>query len=71
MSILISNPQYANGRLVDERGIIFQDAFYQYLTVWYNYEFISVAATQGNFRPIPPAWTSGGKTEHKVDSKSL
>ncbi|XP_071837181.1 protein patched homolog 1-like isoform X2 [Apostichopus japonicus] len=59
--------RYANGRLVDERGIIFQDAFYQYLTVWYNYEFISVAATQGNFRPIPPAWTSGGKTEHKVD----
>lgn len=63
-------PQYDNGRLVDHHGIINENAFYQYFTVWYNHEFISVAATQGNFRPTPPAWTSGGKSERKVDSKS-
>ncbi|KAJ8039814.1 Protein patched-like 1 [Holothuria leucospilota] len=59
--------RYYHGRLVNDQGIIYPHAFYKYLTVWYNYDTISVAATQANLHPTPPEWSPGGKTDKTVE----
>ncbi|PIO14586.1 hypothetical protein AB205_0149690, partial [Aquarana catesbeiana] len=43
-------------RLVDENGLIPQDAFYIYLTVWVSNDPLGYAASQANFYPQPPEW---------------
>ncbi|XP_072172750.1 protein patched homolog 1-like [Diadema setosum] len=58
--------RYYTGRLVDEHGVIYPDAFYNYLTVWYNYDTISYTASAGNLHPTPPSWTPVGKADLDV-----
>ena len=43
-------------RLVDDFGIIREDAFYCYLTAWSNVDVISYEISQANIVPIPPDW---------------
>uniref|UniRef100_A0A8C5WIW5 Patched 2 n=1 Tax=Leptobrachium leishanense TaxID=445787 RepID=A0A8C5WIW5_9ANUR len=48
--------QLTSQRLVDEKGLIPEDAFYIYLTVWVNNDPLGYAASQANFYPTPPVW---------------
>ncbi|MEE6495256.1 hypothetical protein FKM82_001993 [Ascaphus truei] len=48
--------QLTSRRLVDEKGLIPQDAFYIYLTVWVSNDPLGYAASQANFYPQPPEW---------------
>ncbi|XP_018429733.1 PREDICTED: protein patched homolog 2 [Nanorana parkeri] len=48
--------QLSSRRLVDENGLIPQDAFYIYLTVWVSNDPLGYAASQANFYPQPPEW---------------
>eukprot|EP00057_Strongylocentrotus_purpuratus_P022786 XP_011677260.1 PREDICTED: protein patched homolog 1 isoform X1 [Strongylocentrotus purpuratus] len=58
--------RYYTGRLVDENGVIYANGFYNYLTVWYNYDAISYTASYGNLHPAPPSWTPVGKADLDV-----
>lgn len=69
--ILFSSLQYYTGRLVDENGVIYANGFYNYLTVWYNYDAISYTASYGNLHPAPPSWTPVGKADLDVTSKLM
>ncbi|XP_068095622.1 protein patched homolog 2 isoform X3 [Hyperolius riggenbachi] len=48
--------QLTSRRLVDDSGLIPQDAFYIYLTVWVSNDPLGYAASQANFYPQPPEW---------------
>ncbi|KAM8930314.1 protein patched homolog 2 [Pelodytes ibericus] len=48
--------QLTSRRLVDEDGLIPEDAFYIYLTVWVSNDPLGYAASQANFYPTPPEW---------------
>ncbi|CAB3404594.1 unnamed protein product [Caenorhabditis bovis] len=55
------NKYDCNGRLgkikmVDEHGIIRPDAFYNYLTAWYNVDNMMYYVSQASFFPLPPGW---------------
>lgn len=41
---------------MNENGLIPQDAFYIYLTVWVSNDPLGYAASQANFYPQPPEW---------------
>ena len=48
--------QVLNGYLVDDQGIIYAPAFYNYLTAWTSNDALAYAATQANFVPKPREW---------------
>ncbi|XP_053325363.1 protein patched homolog 2 [Spea bombifrons] len=48
--------QLTSRRLVDQKGLIPEDAFYIYLTVWASNDPLGYAASQANFYPPPPEW---------------
>ena len=43
-------------RLVDDEGIIPQDAFYNYLSAWIAQDPLAYAASQADIRPSPVSW---------------
>ncbi|VDM38310.1 unnamed protein product [Toxocara canis] len=43
-------------RLVDERGRINPDGFYNYITGWYNVDNMMYYVSQASFYPTPPGW---------------
>ena len=43
-------------RLVDEEGIIYPEAFYNYLTAWVSNDAFAYASSQADFRPLPREW---------------
>lgn len=45
-------------RLVDANGLIPVDAFYNYLTAWFNADPLAIAASQASFTPSPPVWNT-------------
>ncbi|CAI5442115.1 unnamed protein product [Caenorhabditis angaria] len=44
-------------RLVDKSGVIHQDAFYNYLTAWFNVDHMMYYVSQASFFPTPPKWS--------------
>ena len=49
-------PQILNGRLVDENGIIYAPAFYNYISAWTTNDALAYAASQADFYPMPKEW---------------
>ena len=43
---------------MDANGLIPVEAFYHYLTVWYNADPFAYTTSQANFAPTPPEWQS-------------
>ncbi|GMT15311.1 hypothetical protein PFISCL1PPCAC_6608, partial [Pristionchus fissidentatus] len=43
-------------RMVDEKGVIREDGFYNYLTGWYNVDNMMYYVSQASFIPLPPQW---------------
>ncbi|GMS84862.1 hypothetical protein PENTCL1PPCAC_7037, partial [Pristionchus entomophagus] len=43
-------------RLVSDDGVIREDAFYNYVTGWYNVDNMMYYVSQASFIPIPPHW---------------
>jgi len=41
-------------RIVDADGVVREDAFYNYVTAWYNVDQMTYYVTQANFYPPPP-----------------
>nr|WJJ61139.1 Patched [Patiria miniata] len=58
--------RFVSERLVDDHGVINPDGFYNYLTVWCNYDTWSYSASQAMLHPAPAQWTPGGKTDRDV-----
>ncbi|XP_022105455.1 protein patched homolog 1-like isoform X2 [Acanthaster planci] len=58
--------RFLTERLVDDHGVINPDGFYNYLTVWCNYDTWSYSASQAMLHPAPAQWTPGGKTDRDV-----
>nr|XP_006822692.1 PREDICTED: protein patched homolog 1 [Saccoglossus kowalevskii] len=56
----IDETQVNNVRLVDEHGIIYPDAFYNYLTVWWSYDVLSTVVSQAQLHPEPHNFIPGG-----------
>ena len=44
------------GRLVDKDGIIYQDAFYNYLTAWAAIDALAYYSSDANLQPMPRDW---------------
>ena len=43
-------------RLVSDEGMIPVDAFYNYLTAWYNADSFAYITSQASLIPRPPSW---------------
>ncbi|KAF8360928.1 ptc-3 [Pristionchus pacificus] len=43
-------------KMVNEDGVIREDAFYNYMTGWYNVDNMMYYVSQASFIPLPPHW---------------
>jgi hypothetical protein len=43
-------------KLISSDGFVNREAFYNYLTAWYNVEQMNYYVSQGSFQPVPPTW---------------
>ncbi|GMR37186.1 hypothetical protein PMAYCL1PPCAC_07381 [Pristionchus mayeri] len=43
-------------KMVNEEGVVREDAFYNYLTGWYNVDNMMYYVSQASFIPLPPHW---------------
>ena len=69
--IILFLQQFTTARLVNEHGIINPEGFYNYLTVWYNYDTWSYSASQAMLHPNPTIWTPGDKTDKDIKSEYI
>ncbi|CAI2346991.1 unnamed protein product [Caenorhabditis sp. 36 PRJEB53466] len=53
-------------KMVDANGIIAPDAFYNYLTGWFNVDNMMYYVSQASFYPAPPGWEYNEKTAQAV-----
>ena len=42
--------------MVDERGVIYSPAFYNYLTAWTTVDALAYYTSEGNLHPLPRPW---------------